>query len=41
VAGCRPLELLGRLSSSQWRIRHHLQIAPFALPSEVVIAERL
>ena len=41
VAGCRPLELLGRLSSSQWRIRHHLQIAPFALPSDVVIAERL
>jgi ubiquinone/menaquinone biosynthesis C-methylase UbiE len=41
VAGCRPLELLGRLSASEWKVRHHLQIAPFALPSEVVIAERL
>ncbi len=41
VLGCRPLELLSRLSSSEWKVRHHLEIAPFALPSEVVIAERL
>jgi ubiquinone/menaquinone biosynthesis C-methylase UbiE len=41
VLGCRPLELLGHLSSSQWKVRQHLKIAPFALPSEVVIAQRL
>jgi ubiquinone/menaquinone biosynthesis C-methylase UbiE len=41
VAGCRPLELLGHLSSSQWRVRHHLRVSPFAVPSEVIIAERL
>jgi ubiquinone/menaquinone biosynthesis C-methylase UbiE len=41
VLGCRPLELLGHLSVSEWKVRHHLQIAPFALPSEVVIAQRL
>jgi hypothetical protein len=41
VGGCRPLELLERLASSQWTVRHHAKIAPFALPSEVVIAERL
>jgi ubiquinone/menaquinone biosynthesis C-methylase UbiE len=39
-AGCRPLELIGRLSSSEWKVRQHLKLAPFALPAEVVIAER-
>ena len=41
VAGCRPIELMSRLSSSQWRVRHHLRVSPFAVPSEVIIAERL
>jgi ubiquinone/menaquinone biosynthesis C-methylase UbiE len=41
VGGCRPLDLRVHLSSSQWKVRHHLQVAPYALPAEVVIAERL
>lgn len=41
VGGCRPLELTGFLSSSDWKSRHHARIAPFAIPSEVVVAERV
>lgn len=40
VGGCRPIPLRLFLSESQWRMVHHLQMAPFALPSEVVLAER-
>jgi ubiquinone/menaquinone biosynthesis C-methylase UbiE len=40
VAGCRPLELLDDLSSADWKVRHHLRLAPYALPSEVIVAER-
>lgn len=41
VGGCRPLDVVGRLSPSEWTIAHHARVAPFAVPSEVVIAERL
>jgi ubiquinone/menaquinone biosynthesis C-methylase UbiE len=40
VGGCRPLELLGLLPEAEWRVRHHARVAPFAVPSEVVVAER-
>ena len=40
VAGCRPLELLDDLSSADWKVRHRLRLAPYALPSEVIVAER-
>lgn len=40
VGGCRPLELLDDLSPADWKVRHHLRLAPYALPSEVVVAER-
>jgi len=41
VGGCRPLELAGFLSSSNWRIIQHSRVAPFGVPSEVVVAERV
>lgn len=41
VGGCRPLDVVGRLSSSEWSVGHHARVAPFAIPSEVVVAERL
>ena len=41
VAGCRPIDLLSYLRSERWKIRHHRAVAPYALPSEAVIAERL
>jgi ubiquinone/menaquinone biosynthesis C-methylase UbiE len=41
VGGCRPLELAGHLSPSDWRILKHARVAPFGVPSEVVVAERV
>jgi ubiquinone/menaquinone biosynthesis C-methylase UbiE len=41
VAGCRPIELLTFLEEERWKVRHHQALAPFGLPSEAVVAERL
>jgi len=41
VAGCRPLDLLPFLAPEHWRISHHRAAAPYGLPSEAVVAERL
>jgi len=41
VGGCRPLELLDHLPSAEWKILQQARVAPFAVPSEVVVAERL
>jgi ubiquinone/menaquinone biosynthesis C-methylase UbiE len=40
VGGCRPIELLSWIPSKQWRVRHHAKLAPFGLPTEVLIVER-
>jgi ubiquinone/menaquinone biosynthesis C-methylase UbiE len=39
VGGCRPLDLLTWLPSANWQVRHHTRVAPFGVPSEVVVAE--
>lgn len=41
VGGCRPIDVADSLPASEWRIRHQARVAPFAIPSEVVVAERL
>lgn len=41
VGGCRPVELLTWVSSPQWEVRHHSKLAPFGVPSEVVVAARV
>lgn len=41
VGGCRPLELLDALPEPDWRVRRRLRVAPFGVPLEVVVAERL
>ena len=41
VAGCRPIEPLRFLEKGRWEIRHHRALAPFGLPCEAVVAERL
>lgn len=41
VGGCRPLELLAWVPSRQWQVRHHCKLAPFGVPSEVVVAARV
>jgi ubiquinone/menaquinone biosynthesis C-methylase UbiE len=40
VGGCRPVDLLPRLSPDRWRIRHHRALSPFFVPSEAIVAER-
>jgi ubiquinone/menaquinone biosynthesis C-methylase UbiE len=40
VGGCRPLELRPLLPESDWRIVHHARVAPYAVPSEAVVAAR-
>lgn len=40
VGGCRPVDLLPFLAESQWQIRHHARVVSYAVPSEVVVAER-
>jgi len=41
VGGCRPIELLDWLPRNAWRIRHEARVAPFGVPSQIVIAERI
>lgn len=41
VGGCRPVALPAFLENGSWKLRHHKTLAPFGLPSEVVIAEAL
>jgi SAM-dependent methyltransferase len=41
VAGCRPIELLSFLEEGCWKTRHHRALAPYGLPCEAVVAERL
>lgn len=40
VGGCRPLEVAKRLSANDFRIRHHNIVTPWALASEILVAER-
>lgn len=39
VGGCRPLDLLAWLPPERWRVHHRARLAPFGVPSEVVVAE--
>lgn len=41
VGGCRPLDLLARLPRDRWAVRHHGRVVSFAVPSEVIVAERV
>jgi ubiquinone/menaquinone biosynthesis C-methylase UbiE len=41
VGGCRPLEPLGALPEEAWTIRHRERLAPFGIPLEVVVAQRV
>jgi ubiquinone/menaquinone biosynthesis C-methylase UbiE len=41
VGGCRPLELRAWVTPPKWEVRHHSKLAPFGVPSEVVVAARV
>lgn len=38
VGGCRPLAVAPMLGDA-WRVRHHEHVAPWGVPSEILIAE--
>ena len=40
VGGCRPLDLEAFLAPERWRILKLVRLAPYAVPSEAVVAER-
>ena len=41
VGGCRAIALEAFLSERDWKVRHRSVVAPYAIPSEVVVAERI
>ena len=41
VGGCRPIEIAPYLQPSQWRTDYQRVIAPFGLPSEILVASAL
>lgn len=38
VGGCRPLHLLDYLPPDQWEVRYAGAVAPYAIPSDIVVA---
>jgi ubiquinone/menaquinone biosynthesis C-methylase UbiE len=41
VGGCRPLDLEAFLEPRRWRIMTLVRLAPFGIPSEALVAERV
>lgn len=41
VGGCRPLEILRFLPAEGWKVRQRGVVAPYAIASEIVVAERV
>ncbi len=40
VGGCRPIELRPFLPTSKWQVLHDEKIVAFAIPSEILVAQR-
>ena len=38
VGGCRPIELRDYLPEGVWQVRYRNEVAPFGIPSEVLVA---
>jgi ubiquinone/menaquinone biosynthesis C-methylase UbiE len=41
VGGCRPVSVAAQLPERAWRVRHRSVVAPWAIASEALVAERL
>lgn len=41
VGGCRPLDLLEFIGEPKWRVRDHERVTAFAVPSQVVVAQKM
>lgn len=40
AGGCRPIELLAFLPEDTWTVRYKNRVAPYAIPSEIVVAAK-
>jgi len=40
LGGCRPIEIRPRLDDLGWKVRHRKVVIPFAIASEVAVAEK-
>ncbi len=40
VGGCRPVRLFDFLPAKRWQVLHHHMVAPFGIPSEVIVARK-
>lgn len=40
IGGCRPIRLLNSLPHLSWEVRYTNQVAPYGIPSEVVVAAK-
>ena len=40
LGGCRPIEIRPRLNDLKWKVRYRNVVTPFAIASEVVVAEK-
>ncbi len=41
VGGCRPISLPDHLDDRRWKVCHHARIAPWGVPLETLVAQRL
>jgi ubiquinone/menaquinone biosynthesis C-methylase UbiE len=41
VGGCRPITIGPLLENLRWRVRHRNVVSPFAIASEIVVAEKI
>jgi cyclopropane fatty-acyl-phospholipid synthase-like methyltransferase len=41
VGGCRPITLQAFIDEARWQTRYADRVAPFGLPSEILVAEKL
>jgi ubiquinone/menaquinone biosynthesis C-methylase UbiE len=41
VGGCRPIKVRPRLENLRWKMRHRNVVTPFAIASEIVVAEKI
>jgi ubiquinone/menaquinone biosynthesis C-methylase UbiE len=41
TGGCRPIEIGCRLKDLRWKVRHRNVVNPFAIASEIVVAEKI
>jgi ubiquinone/menaquinone biosynthesis C-methylase UbiE len=41
MGGCRPIKIRSRLEDLRWKVHHRNVVTPFAIASEIVVAEKI